>query len=201
MIKKHLFIILLILLFLTNVFSFSASAHPASEMSVSYNIETELLNVSITHEVTDSTSHYIDQIIIYKNGEVYTSFNYTRQPTNRSFNYSFNVSANMNDTLEVLTHCNLGGTLTEQIIVSSDESKGSQSNLTIQSIIYYDILGIPLIVHLGIFTLFFFIITAALPVITKKTHFNIAVKWHIGLAYISIILGIIHGILGFLMYI
>ncbi len=199
--KKYVSITILLLIFLTSTFSFSASAHPASEMSVSYNIEKELLNVSITHKVSDSSSHYIDQIIIYKNGEIYASLNYTSQPTNNSFYYSYDVSANLSDTLEVFTHCNLGGTLTEQLIVSTEDTKSNQSDLSIQNIVYYDILGIPFIVHLGIITLFLFIVTAALPMITKRTKYNIAVKWHIRLAYVSIILGVIHGIFGFLIYI
>ena len=198
---KYVFITVLILIFLTSTFSFSASAHPASEMSISYNIEKELLNVSITHRVSDSSSHYIDQIIIYKNGEIYASLNYTSQPTNNSFYYSYDISANLSDTLEVFTHCNLGGTLTEQLIVSTEDTKSNQSDLSIQNIVYYDILGIPFIVHLGIFTLFLFIVNAGLPVITKRTNYNIPVKWHIRLAYVSIILGVIHGIFGFLMYI
>jgi hypothetical protein len=69
-----------------------------------------------------------------------------------------------------------------------------------QEITYFLIFGIPFIVYLGIVTIIMFIITALLALLKKKVKIKISIKWHYRLAYISIILALIHGILGISAY-
>jgi hypothetical protein len=69
-----------------------------------------------------------------------------------------------------------------------------------QEITYYLIFGIPFIVYLGVVTIFMFIITASLALLKRKGKIKISINWHYRLAYISIILGLIHGFLGILAY-
>ena len=69
-----------------------------------------------------------------------------------------------------------------------------------QEITYYLIFGIPFIVYLGIFTIIMFIITALLAFLKRKGKIKISINWHYKLAYISIILALIHGLLGLLAY-
>lgn len=69
-----------------------------------------------------------------------------------------------------------------------------------QEITYFLIFGIPFIVYLGIVTIIMFIITALLALLKKKGKIKISIKWHYRLAYISIILALIHGILGISAY-
>jgi hypothetical protein len=71
----------------------------------------------------------------------------------------------------------------------------------LEEISYYLILGLPFILYLGIITIIFFIITATLALFKRKGLIKISINWHYRLAYISIFLAIIHGILGFLAYI
>lgn len=194
-----------IVIFLTLVISIflaiNVSAHPASDMSVSYDDETQEIEVLIAHSVSNKETHYISDVVISKNGEVYNSYNYTSQPTNSSFTYTYEITATAGDEIEVFTECNLGGTLTKQLTITSNGSSNSDDSFSIQDITYYSILGIPFIVHLGIITLVVFIVTALLPLLKKWKIAKVHVKWHIRLAIIAIILAIIHGILGFLMYI
>jgi dolichyl-phosphate-mannose--protein O-mannosyl transferase len=71
----------------------------------------------------------------------------------------------------------------------------------LQDISYFYILGIPFIVYLGIITIGFFLITALLAILKRKNMIKMSVKWHYRLAFLSIVLGIFHSILGVLIYI
>jgi len=70
----------------------------------------------------------------------------------------------------------------------------------LSEIIYYQILGKPLIMYLGIITLNSFLFTALIAILNKKGIHIISFKWHPRIAIISISLAIIHGLLGILNY-
>lgn len=70
----------------------------------------------------------------------------------------------------------------------------------LEKITYFPILGKPLIMYLGIITLLSFLFTALIAVMNKKGISKINFKWHIRMAVTSIILALIHGILGMLAY-
>lgn len=181
--------------------AFNVSAHPASDMKLTYNTDTQELDVSITHSVSDPQAHYIYILTIRKNDEIYKSYDYNSQPTSSSFTYAYIVNASEGDILEVYTDCNYGGSLTEKIKVKSGiTSTGDSSNL-VHDIAYYLIFGIPFIVYIGIITLIIFILTAGLAILKRKGKINYPIKWHFWLAYLAILLAFIHGILGILLYI
>jgi uncharacterized membrane protein len=69
-----------------------------------------------------------------------------------------------------------------------------------QEITYHLIYGIPFIVYLGIVTIIMFIITALLAFLKRKGRIKMSINWHYRLAIISIVLGLIHGILGISAY-
>ncbi len=70
----------------------------------------------------------------------------------------------------------------------------------LQEITYYLIFGIPFIVYLGIITIVIFIITALIAYLKRKNKIKISIKWHFRLAYVSIVLALIHGFLGIMAY-
>ena len=70
----------------------------------------------------------------------------------------------------------------------------------LQNITYFLIFGKPLIMYLGIITLLFFLITAALGLMIIKGIGRVPFKWHMAMAVVSIALAVIHGILGILLY-
>lgn len=70
-----------------------------------------------------------------------------------------------------------------------------------QEITYYMFFGIPFIVYLGIITIIMFIATATLALLKRKGKIKYSIQWHYRLAYLSIILGVIHSILGISIYI
>jgi len=62
------------------------------------------------------------------------------------------------------------------------------------------VFGIPLIVYGGAFTLLCFVITAAIAILTMKGIKRFPLKWHTTMAYISLALGMFHGIIGILAF-
>ena len=65
---------------------------------------------------------------------------------------------------------------------------------------YYLIFGLPLILYLGIIVILMLLFTALIAILRRKGKTKISVKWHYRLAYITIILGLFHGVLGILAY-
>jgi len=63
------------------------------------------------------------------------------------------------------------------------------------------IFGIPFIVYLGIITILMFMATATLALLKRKGKIKYSIQWHYRLAYLSILLGVIHSILGISIYI
>jgi hypothetical protein len=71
----------------------------------------------------------------------------------------------------------------------------------LQDVTYYLIFGKPLILYLGVLTLLFLLVTASIPVLNKRGIRIIPSRWHPVCAGITILLALIHGILGLLAYI
>jgi len=70
----------------------------------------------------------------------------------------------------------------------------------LETITYYQILGKPLIIYLGISTLVSFLFTALIGLLNFKGIRIIPFRWHPRMAIFSITLAMIHGILGVLAY-
>lgn len=69
-----------------------------------------------------------------------------------------------------------------------------------RNITYFLIFGKPLIMYVGIVTLFSFLFTATIAILNKKGIQKIPFSWHPRMAIISITLAVIHGLLGILAY-
>lgn len=67
-------------------------------------------------------------------------------------------------------------------------------------IIFYEIAGKPAIMYGGILTLLCFFATAAIGFMTIKGIRRFPFSWHINLAYMSLLMGFIHGLLGVLAF-
>ncbi len=70
----------------------------------------------------------------------------------------------------------------------------------LQNITYFLIFGKPVIMYFGIITLLSFLVTATMGVMIIKGIGKIPFKWHMIMAFVSILLAIIHGVLGILIY-
>jgi DMSO/TMAO reductase YedYZ heme-binding membrane subunit len=70
----------------------------------------------------------------------------------------------------------------------------------LQEFSYYLIFGLPFILYLGIVVILMLFFTSLITFLRRKGRTKISVQWHYRLAYITIILAFIHGILGLLAY-
>jgi hypothetical protein len=91
-------------------------------MTVSYNLETQDLRVTISHQVSDPEIHYISKVEIKKNDVVYNTSIYVDQSDANSFSYTYKINATVGDTIEVTASCNQGGSKTVQHTVTKDNT-------------------------------------------------------------------------------
>ena len=122
--SRHLVIMGLMTIFITGLFSYipyGSSSNP-SDMDLSYDENTDILNVTITHEVSDNSSHYIAGVKICLQESVFKTYNYTSQPTNDTFSYYYTVVADKGDKIKVAAYCNVEGAIHEDLIVGAGSS-------------------------------------------------------------------------------
>ncbi len=96
----------------------AATAHSPSGMTLSYDAESGILSVAITHQVADPNSHYVVRVEIKKNGASYLEQAYSAQPTNSIFEYNYNLTVEPGDLVEVSAFCVIGGSITRSIEIS-----------------------------------------------------------------------------------
>jgi hypothetical protein len=124
--NRIMFIILFLLLF----FTITVPAHSPSSMKLKYNRETEMLSVEITHQVSDTSTHYVENIKIVVNHEFRVNQNYSSQPGS-TFIYTYdNFLTNVGDNIEVVAICILGGSISEQLMIGLEETSETEDDST-----------------------------------------------------------------------
>ncbi|MGD2250901.1 MAG: hypothetical protein PVF58_21080 [Candidatus Methanofastidiosia archaeon] len=103
------------------LFILPVAAHAPSEMTLEYDLDSQVLTVTIVHNVSDPASHYIFNIEIQVNTT--ETYEYTNQPTESEFSYTYNVPASQGDTIMVIAECNLGGSMTQSLVVGPSTTK------------------------------------------------------------------------------
>lgn len=91
-----------------------ASAHPPSAMILIEDPDSNSILVTITHHVSDLSSHYIREIEIGKNGEIIETLRYSSQPSPDSFTYRYPLPLDAGDTAKVVARCNIGGEIARE---------------------------------------------------------------------------------------
>lgn len=95
-------------------------AHTPSDMTLEYDADTDELSVSVSHSVSDVDSHYIEEIIIYKNDVEVGSRSYTAQDSTSGMSDTFTVQAVDGDVLKATASCSISGSVTREITVSTE---------------------------------------------------------------------------------
>lgn len=95
------------------------SAHPPSSMILEYQYEPQVLFVTVFHSVADPNTHYIEHVIINKNGLFEMERNYTSQTSASTFVDEFAILTNSGDVLQVTAICSISGQLTDQTTVTT----------------------------------------------------------------------------------
>jgi hypothetical protein len=126
--RRHVFVLQFFIAFaFLLIIPYLVCANAPSGMTVSYNLETQDLRVTITHPVSDPTTHYIFKVEIKKNGVMYNTSTYTSQPDPNSFTYVYKINATTNDTIDVTASCIQGGLKTIQYTVATNNAQSKKS--------------------------------------------------------------------------
>jgi desulfoferrodoxin (superoxide reductase-like protein) len=96
----------------------SSYANGPQDVKLEYNASTQNLAVTITHNSSSSGFHYIKYVDIKKNSVILSTEKYDSQSAG-TFTYNYKVPAMAGDKLEVTATCNLFGSKTAAITVSS----------------------------------------------------------------------------------
>ncbi len=99
----------------------AVNAHAPKTVLLAYDGATKTLSVAITH-TRFSEGHYIEKVVIKKNGTVVATQEYKSQPS-ETFTYTYKVDAVDGDTLEVKASCSRFGSTSETITVGKGSSK------------------------------------------------------------------------------
>jgi hypothetical protein len=89
-----------------------ALAHPPSAMVGYYDYNAQELHVTVTHNVEDTSTHFIQEIEVLRNGIHATNRTYSNQATVSGLEVTFGISAEDGDIFEITATCNLGGEIT-----------------------------------------------------------------------------------------
>lgn len=84
-------------------------ANAPQDVKLSYDSQSQVLTVTITHKSPFPNYHYIKIVEIKKNGIVVSTNKYENQPDQATFTYSYKVPATVGDTLEAKASCSLYG--------------------------------------------------------------------------------------------
>lgn len=113
--------ILFLLFVLVSLIPFIANtrAHSPFYIDLQYDFDTQTLDVTISHSVSDVNSHYIEEIRIWVNDVSVHNETYTSQTSTSQHLDSFNIDAADEDVIKVLAICNVSGSLTDNITIGA----------------------------------------------------------------------------------
>ncbi|MBS3787749.1 CHRD domain-containing protein [Candidatus Bipolaricaulota bacterium] len=92
-------------------------AHPPSNIEAEYLGEEGLLTIKATHRVGNPSSHYIEEISVFKNGNLEMEEEYSKQDASNGGTYEYRLSAKNGDSIKVEAACNRFGNITDTIEV------------------------------------------------------------------------------------
>jgi len=115
--KAQVFICILILFAVCFMYPQTSLANAPKDVKLSYDAQSQMLNVTITHKSPFPNFHYIKSVEIKKNGNVVSTGKYENQPDQVTFTYSYKVSATAGETLEATSSCSLFGSKTVNLTV------------------------------------------------------------------------------------
>ncbi|MDD1706267.1 MAG: hypothetical protein LUQ12_04440 [Methanoregulaceae archaeon] len=119
--QKLCFLIIILLFAITGV----AAAHPPARIELTYTEQSGELGTTITHNVADPATHFVREVVIRKNGEVYASENFTGQPSPDIFTYRYQIPLSPGDEVTATADCNIGGSVTARLSVMPGQTGSS----------------------------------------------------------------------------
>jgi hypothetical protein len=92
-------------------------ANPPKNVQLSYDSNSQMLEVTITHKSPFPNVHYIKIVEIKNNGNIVSTNKYKNQPDKATFAYSYKVPAKAGETIEVKASCSIYGSKTINLTV------------------------------------------------------------------------------------
>jgi desulfoferrodoxin (superoxide reductase-like protein) len=107
-------VILIIFVFLAMVSS--AYAHPPSDIKITFDPQTKMLQAVIIHNVSNPVNHYIKKVDLGLNGKEIITQELSRQDNNESQTVHYFIpDAKAQDMLSVEGYCSISGKLEKEI--------------------------------------------------------------------------------------
>jgi len=110
-------------------------AHSPGPMTLEYNMDTDILTVTVTHVTADVNSHYVYEIVVLKNSIQVDIESYTSQSDSSQVIETFAIAAEDGDVLSVTAKCSVAGQVTEEITVGDTTPTTTASNGAMDSTI------------------------------------------------------------------
>ena len=99
-----------------------AYAHPASDIKITFDLNTKMLKAVIMHNVSDPLKHYIKKVDVGLNGNEVIEHNISRQDNNENQTVTYLIpEAKDGDALSVESYCSISGILEKKITLKAGE--------------------------------------------------------------------------------
>ena len=118
-----------ICIFLALVFSsipIYALAHSPTAIVGYYDFNTQDLHVTVTHNVLNPSTHFIQEIEVLRNGIHVANRTYSSQTSTAGLEDTFGISAEDGDIFNITAICNQGGEITLEVV--ADESASTTTD-------------------------------------------------------------------------
>ncbi len=116
--KSQLSFILISLFLIVSLFASTITAHPPSGIELNYDQAKMMLEVTISHRVGNPNNHYVESVVVTRNGETVLEKEYSEQKDRSKFTYRYDLSAENGDTFSVNAQCNRFGNVSGSMTVS-----------------------------------------------------------------------------------
>jgi len=105
-------------------------AHPPNAIQAGYDVGRGELSVIVEHPVNDKWSHFVKEVVVYKNGQRVWGQDFDFQTSFRNLTFPpIEMRAIDGDTFRIVASCSEGGTGEKAITVGVMETEASSGPL------------------------------------------------------------------------
>jgi hypothetical protein len=112
------------------VLSGGALAHPPADVVMTYDQNSGDLIVTVTHQVDDPTTHYVNRVTVKQGDTVLIDKSYTSQPDRSSFSYRYNLPQLKGSSSEIRVdvQCSQFGSRSGTLTPSANPAPGTAAS-------------------------------------------------------------------------
>ena len=103
-------------------FTYAAYAHPPSDIKITFDAKTKMLQAVIMHGVSNPRSHYIKKVDVGLNGKEIIELDFSRQDNNDSQTVIYLIpDVKDGDIISVEGYCSISGKLQKEVKVKIEK--------------------------------------------------------------------------------